>query len=122
MKLTKDQLRRIVRESVQRKLRALDEAESLEEGRLNNPVVDLVGGALAQQLNELFEREGGTVESNAYEMVAGTPDPDVVAPARYEDLRDFADACAEVALAEVKDQVHEMAFGILQSLMEPSES
>lgn len=111
MKLTQAQLRQVIREAIAKKV--------VKEGRLNNPIVDLVGGALAQQVNEMFERDGGTVESNAFEMVMGTPDPDVMVPTRYEDVMDYARACAEVAVRDLQDQLEEIASGILQELMEP---
>lgn len=114
MKLSQSQLRQLIREAIAKK--------TIKEGRLKNPIVDLVGGALAHQVNEMFEREGGTLESNAFEMVMGTPDPDVMIPSRYEDVMEYARACAEVAVMDLQNQLEEIASGILQELMEPVES
>jgi len=111
MKLTKFQLRQLIREAIAKKV--------VKEGRLKNPVVDLVGGALAQQVNEMFENASETLENNAYEMVLGTPDADAAFPSRYEDVVEYSRACAEVAVSDLKDQLEGIASGILQELMKP---
>lgn len=117
MKLTKEQLRRIIREAVNRKLERLDEAP---EGTIDIPgeVAEFVTGAL-----EMWLREDGVdlIGSNAWEMMMGTVGEEgVPVPGRVEDVDHFAEQAAAKVMAspELKEHVTAICKLMLESAMD----
>lgn len=117
MRMTKEQLRRIVREAVNRKLQRLDEAGE-ETIDVAGEVAEFVTGALVMWLNE----DGvDLIGSNAWEMMMGTVGEEgVPVPGRVEDVDHFAEQAAAKVLADpdVKDQVTQICKLMLESAMD----
>lgn len=113
MKLTKEQLRRIVREAVNRKL---DEAPETID--ISGEVAEFVTGAL-----EMWLREEGVdlIGSNAWEMMMGTVGEEgVPVPGRVEDVDHFAEQAAAKVMAslELKEHVTAICKLMLESAMD----
>lgn len=116
MRTTKEQLRRIIREAVQRKLRALDEAPETID--IPGEVAEFVTGAL-----EMWLREDGVdlIGSNAWEMMMGTlGEEGVPVPGRVEDVDHFAEQAAAKVMAspELKEHVTAICKLMLESAMD----
>jgi hypothetical protein len=121
MRITKEALRRIIREAVKRKLEESDINEAMPEtaGDSMGGTVDAVAAALVTQL---IERVDSTLASNAYEMVMGLgEDESMMRPGRYEDVEHFASQAVDKALSdpELKDALLTTAMEVIKNLMEP---
>ena len=114
MRTTKEQLRRIVREAVQRKLRALDEAPDM----MGDSPVDAVAGAMVTQLIDGID---STFASNVHEMVVSVTDDNFMRPGRMEDIEHFATQAVEAVLSDpdLKDALLTAAIQVLHNAMEP---
>lgn len=117
MKMTKTQLRRVIREAVNRKLQALNEDPAAGGG------IDMTEPAefLIPALVEHLESETDLVTSNAWEMMMGTlGEEEVPVPGRVEDVDHFADKIADRVMAspDLKEVVKTMARLMLESAMD----
>lgn len=114
MKVTKEQLKRIIREAVDRKLQRLDEGpETVDMGE----TLDAVAGAIEHQLIEHLESE--VTFSNVGEMTMGTiqSEDDLVLPGRYEDTDHWAAKIADQVCNDIRADVQKFAKEMLESLM-----
>ena len=111
MRTTKEQLRRIIREAVKRKLQEAPEGVNFQAE---------VGGFLASALGTYLE-EDDVVGSNAWEMMMGTLGEDELpVPGRVEDLDPLAELVTEHVLqdSQVRDAVKGIAKNLLDNLMD----
>jgi hypothetical protein len=114
--MTKEQLRRIIRDTVNRKLQRLDEAPEAVDPA--GEVAEFVMGALAMWLDE----DGiDLIGNNAWEMMMGTLGEDEIpVPGRVEDVDHFAQQAAEKVLSDpdIKDKVAQICKLMLESAMD----
>ena len=92
----------------------------LKEGPLNEPgsVEEIVGGALSNVLAGYIHENSDVIEDEAVDNLSRLGD-NLPVPARYEDIQGFADSCTKVVLSRIEDEVHELAFMIVQRMMKP---
>lgn len=118
MRTTKEQLRRIIREAVKRKLQALNEDPAPGGG------IDMTEPAefIIEALNMWLEETGiDLIGSNAWEMMMGTlGEEEIPVPGRVEDVDHFAEKCAERVMAspDLKEKVTAIAKLMLESAMD----
>jgi hypothetical protein len=117
IKLTKEQLRRIVSETVKNKLARIDEVSD------NVNFGQEVGDFVAMSLSEFFsdDEQLDLVTSNAWEMMVGTLGEDQLpVPGRVEDLEPLSELVTTYVLQDesVKNLVRQIAHNILESLMD----
>jgi hypothetical protein len=118
VKLTKEQLRRIIRETVNRKLHALNEAPVSGEAVNMGELTDALGGVMVDQLvNEIVDSE---FTSLSFEMVTDVVDQETVPlPGRYEDVEYYAEKAVDAALVDprLKDALVASAIKVIHNLM-----
>ena len=114
MRLTKDSLRRIIREAVKVKIAEAGEPEQFD---IASEHAEFLGSALVMWLDD----EGiDLIGSNAWEMMLGTVgEENVAVPGRVEDVDHFAEQCATTVLAnpELKEAITKIAKLMLESAM-----
>jgi hypothetical protein len=106
MKVSKEALRRIVREAVQAKLQ--------EVGR-GDPVVDQIGVALTEAVKDCLPQ----IDASLREKIRSIDPRDVHVPVRYEDVASYARDGAEQACGLLKDTLEDLLVGVLHEVMEP---
>lgn len=116
MRMTKESLRRIVREAVKAKLARLDEGPPRTE---YDEHMEVIASAIAHQLTEKLEDE--VTFSNAGEMIMGTiADDQLLRPSDYEGVEPAAKKIAEMVVGQLREELERFATDMLHSLMEPS--
>lgn len=116
MRTTKEQLRRIIREAVKRKMQALNEAPETMD--VAGEVAEFVTSALDMWLEE---QGVDLIGSNAWEMMVGTVGEEgVPVPGRVEDVDHFAEQAATKVLAspDLKEKVTQICKLMLESAMD----
>lgn len=125
MKVTKAQLRRIIREAVKRRIELLSEAEvEHDKGADNDLDITDVADFISESFSRLLEdpETFDVLTGNAWEMMMGTLGEDQVpAPTRMEDVEHWSERIATRCLADasVKDVFQKVAHNMLQNLMKP---
>lgn len=118
MKVSKEQLRRIIREAVKAKIR---EASELEDRVLDlTSPADFIIGAFVHLYEDAHAFD--LLASNAWEMMGGTlRDEQMPVPARHEDVDALAAKIAEQVVSDqaVKDIFAKIAKNLIENLMEP---
>lgn len=117
-RLTKESLRRIIRQTIDRRL---DESEGVIPNSHLDDTLDAISSAMVISLTKQLEQSD--VAADAYEIVLGTIDDETAArPGRYEDVEYFAVKIVKQVLAdeELTNALVEQVTQVLHRLMEPS--
>lgn len=110
MKVSKSELRRIIRETVKAKLR--EGSSSMDEH------MSALAGGIAHDLTEYLESDGA--RSNAYVIaqgMAGVDDDEFLRPGRYEDIDAYAGRIAAEVVEEIRGPIEQAAAAVLRSMM-----
>jgi hypothetical protein len=108
MKVSKEQLRRIIREAVNRKL---DEATPERD-----PGGQTIGRELAEAVSSVLHVHADEV----FKRTMALTDDSTDRPVRYEDIEGFAQKATELALSEfsIYEVLENVAIKVLSELME----
>lgn len=107
MRTSKAQLRRIIRETVKRKL--------LEAQSTDRELRDM-GEALGMMAGELIRDDSRDLVND---MLTNNPQDEMVRLNRYEDIDGFAQVVVEAALSDVRSALTGVVVRVFEELMEP---
>jgi hypothetical protein len=108
MKLSQKQLRRIINEVASKRI------SEARPGPSHNEYDELGGSLAGAVVDKLTRNVQATVDA-----IAAHVSPDVVLPARLEDVDAVAEELADMAMPMIKDAVEQLAAHLLRSLMSP---